>query len=348
MTTQNRLRLVDLFKYYKELPHQTAAIFELEEALLKQAPAILNRDQDWFKTWSQAGKQQKFDNNWNGVVAAAQKAGAKFPELVAAQWALESGWGKHTSGENNYFGLKGTGTKKSTKEYINGRWITINDTFLDFPDLETCVFYLVERWYKDFNIYQGANRARTREEAARWLVKEGYATDPGYADKLIKIMADQDNREVIKPASAPVAEQDRFTPNKSFTFKVTPNIQYGEIALFEERRRFIRQEQCDTALELCRFLEKIRAHFGGKPVVITSGYRPPAINRAAGGASGSEHLFNTAGTGAVDFYIKGVDIYKVQEYCDRHWPFSLGYGAPKGFVHLGMRSPGRPRLRWDY
>jgi hypothetical protein len=25
----------------------------------------------------------------------------------------------------------------------------------------------------------------------------------------------------------------------------------------------------------------------------------------------------------------------------------LGYGAPKGFVHLGIRK-GRPRVRWDY
>jgi uncharacterized protein YcbK (DUF882 family) len=340
MTTQNRLKLVDLFKYYKQLPHQTAALFELEKALLKEAPSILNRDQDWFKTWSQAGKQDCFDNNWDGVKAAAAKAGAKFPELVAAQWALESSYGKHVSGENNFFGLKGAGSTKSTKEYINGRWIRINDSFIDFPDLETCVFYLVERWYKDFNVYQGANRASSREEAARWLVKEGYATDPAYADKLIKIMADNDKPQVIK--------RDRFTPDKPFTFKVTPNITYGELALNDARRRFVRQEQCDTALELCEFLERVRDNFGSRPVVITSGYRPAAINKAVGGASGSEHLFNTTKTGAVDFYIKGVDIYKVQEYCDKRWPYSLGYGAPKGFVHLGMRSPGRPRLRWNY
>ena len=25
----------------------------------------------------------------------------------------------------------------------------------------------------------------------------------------------------------------------------------------------------------------------------------------------------------------------------------LGYGAPKGFVHLGIRQ-GSPRVRWDY
>jgi uncharacterized protein YcbK (DUF882 family) len=65
-----------------------------------------------------------------------------------------------------------------------------------------------------------------------------------------------------------------------------------------------------------------------------------------GGASSSEHLYKP-GEGAVDFYIKDVDIKRVEEYCDRTWPYSVGYGAPKGFVHLGIRA-GRPRVRWDY
>jgi hypothetical protein len=51
--------------------------------------------------------------------------------------------------------------------------------------------------------------------------------------------------------------------------------------------------------------------------------------------------------GAVDFYIQGVDIHKLQAWCDKEWPYSLGYGAPKGFVHLGIRA-GRPKVRWDY
>ena len=41
---------------------------------------------------------------WDGMLAAATAAGAKFPKLVAAQAALESGWFEHTSGRNNYFG----------------------------------------------------------------------------------------------------------------------------------------------------------------------------------------------------------------------------------------------------
>ena len=66
-----------------------------------------------------------------------------------------------------------------------------------------------------------------------------------------------------------------------------------------------------------------------------------------GGASSSEHLYDAPDVGAVDFYVKDVDIYKVQDYCDKNWQCSVGYGAPKGFVHLGIRR-GRPRVRWNY
>jgi uncharacterized protein YcbK (DUF882 family) len=81
--------------------------------------------------------------------------------------------------------------------------------------------------------------------------------------------------------------------------------------------------------------------------VITSGYRPPAINRSVGGASGSEHLFDAPGVGAVDFYVKGADIRAVEEWIDDFWPYSLGYGAVKGFHHVGIRK-GRLKVRWDY
>ena len=163
---------------------------------------------NWLKRWEVEGKgsgwfmtfrpmQQSrpitpVENTWKGVKEAAKVAGAKYPEVVAAQWALESGWGKHTSGKHNYFGLKGSGTERETKEFINGQWITVRAGFIDFPDLQTCVSYLVDRWYRDYKNYKGVNRAVSREDCARLLQKEGYATDPSYPEKLIKLMSDHD------------------------------------------------------------------------------------------------------------------------------------------------------------
>jgi hypothetical protein len=185
---QNTIRLIDLFRFYKGLPHQMAALTELESAINKANPHILGRDQGWFKTWAVAGKQTSFSNSWEGILEAARVAGAKFPELVAAQWALESNYGKLVSGRNNFFGLKGEGSDKKTQEFINNQWITITDSFIDFPDLLSCVMYLVDHWYKDYKNYKGCNNAATREEAAKWLHKESYATDPTYPEKLIRLM----------------------------------------------------------------------------------------------------------------------------------------------------------------
>jgi len=53
------LRLLHFFHYYdKGNPYHRAAISQLEEAM---DDALLNRNADWFKTWSQGGfvKQEK-------------------------------------------------------------------------------------------------------------------------------------------------------------------------------------------------------------------------------------------------------------------------------------------------
>jgi hypothetical protein len=53
------IRLSDLFKYYKQgLPHQTAAVQLLEEQIMKTAPEVMSRENEWFKIWSQTKKQE--------------------------------------------------------------------------------------------------------------------------------------------------------------------------------------------------------------------------------------------------------------------------------------------------
>lgn len=52
--TKTPIQFSDLFRYYRGLPHQMAAIQQLGELI---PPELLSRDLEWFKTWSQAGKQ---------------------------------------------------------------------------------------------------------------------------------------------------------------------------------------------------------------------------------------------------------------------------------------------------
>lgn len=135
---------------------------------------------------------------WQLFFDAGKKAGAKFPETVAAQAALESGWGAHLSGKNNYFGIKGLpGTEVRTREVYDGKEVFITAAFKDFISLEECVQYLVDRWYKDYNGYQGANRAKDRNDCACFLKAEGYATDPIYPQLLINLM---DNNQASSKA----------------------------------------------------------------------------------------------------------------------------------------------------
>lgn len=150
---------------------------------------------------------------WGQIADIAGKLGAKFPELCAAQWALESAFGARTSGKNNFFGIKGKpGTECTTTEVVNGREIVITDSFLDFDSPEKCIEYLINKWYKDAIIagvqFKGINRATTRDEAAMLLISEHYATDPNYAKKLIDLMNKNSPKANISMPDKPISLVD--------------------------------------------------------------------------------------------------------------------------------------------
>ena len=101
------------------------------------------------------------------------KAGAKYPEVAAAQWALESGWGAHTSGDNNYFGIKAADNEPystcTTWEHYDGKDVTIQAKFRDFDSLQECIDDLVTKWYLDYKGYKGVNRAQSVGECCQLL-----------------------------------------------------------------------------------------------------------------------------------------------------------------------------------
>lgn len=125
---------------------------------------------------------------WDECFQLARKHGARFPELVAAQCCLESGFGQHFSGKWNALGLKGGGSVVSTQEFYDGKWVTIKAGFIDFPSLSACIEYLIVRWYKDYRQFKGINNAPNRYAAARMLKEQKYATDPDYPAKLSRLM----------------------------------------------------------------------------------------------------------------------------------------------------------------
>ena len=167
---------------------------------------------------------------------------------------------------------------------------------------------------------------------------------------IIKKLFKQENVENLILNDFREKDVEGITPGSSFEKRFTPNFRYGELALDVEARRFIHQYQCNTALFLCKFLEKLRTSeiVNKSAIRITSGYRTPEINSKTPNASTtSEHLYNEPDKGGVDIFISGVDMDKVYEWLDNNWPYSLGDGRHLGFIHIGIR-PGRPRVRWTY
>jgi GH24 family phage-related lysozyme (muramidase) len=349
--TQNAIRLIDLFRFYKQgLPHQMAAVAELEAAINKANPHLLGRDQQWFKTWSQSGKQEKSDLE-PALDLIRRFEGCRLEAYLCPANVWTIGYG-HT-GPNVKPRLKITQADAEALLLSDvDRFARAVDTWIKvkLSNNQRCALISFT-----FNVGIGAlqestlrKRLNNGEDAVKVAMEELPRWNKGDG-KILEGLVRRRKAEVdlFCRGVKPLTDDVKLTPDKPFDFRVTPHIKYGELTLNQEARRFDKQHQCDTAIVLCNFLEKARAAFGGKPIIVTSGYRPPKVNASVGGASRSEHLYDAPDTGAVDFYLEGVNIYDLQEWCKVHWPYSLGLGAPKGFQHIGIR-PGRPKVQWVY
>ena len=130
---------------------------------------------------------------------------------------------------------------------------------------------------------------------------------------------------------------------------LTPHFTLGENLRNDPRRIPHDTALQNNILTIMRELEKIRNDYG-KPIIITSGYRPEQINREKGGVSNSQHIRGTA----VDICPADGDVFEFQKWVDQHWYGALGWGAKKGFVHIdcrngkGWKTGGEKGVRWNY
>lgn len=131
--------------------------------------------------------------------AASRRSGVP-AELILAQAALETGWGRReiatAAGGNshNLFGIKagsqwrGATTDVLTTEFIDGRAVKRVERFRAYPSYQAA-FDDYARLIGSNPRYAGVLSADSPAQAARALQQGGYATDPAYADKLVAVMA---------------------------------------------------------------------------------------------------------------------------------------------------------------
>ncbi|PHM29339.1 flagellar assembly peptidoglycan hydrolase FlgJ [Xenorhabdus budapestensis] len=119
--------------------------------------------------------------------------------LLIAQAALESGWGQREilteegKPSHNLFGIKagkswqGPVTQITTTEYIDGEPKKIRDSFRVYGSyLEAVTDYV--KLLAENPRYAKVARSTTAEQGAYSLQDAGYATDPGYAGKLVSLI----------------------------------------------------------------------------------------------------------------------------------------------------------------
>ena len=128
----------------------------------------------------------------------AKKLAVNAKVLVAIA-ALETGWGRHLPADkagssNNYFGIKadprwpGKKVAGQTLEFRHGifnslqqtfrAYATLKDSFNDFAD-----FILSNQRYQKALAF-----AHDTQKFLQAMQQAGYATDPAYADKILKIL----------------------------------------------------------------------------------------------------------------------------------------------------------------
>ena len=187
---------------------QSEKVLEEEQTSLADSSkiAVLTNSFVTTSSYQEADDPSEIDQNQSQFLSAIKQGamdGAKegvLPSITAAQAILESGWGSSELAKapnNNLFGIKDSGDWNGeivtvpTQEYVNGDYITVNAAFRKYASWNDSVvdhakFFTSTEWRK--NNYRKVVNETDYRIAAQELKNAGYATDPGYAGKLISLI----------------------------------------------------------------------------------------------------------------------------------------------------------------
>lgn len=141
---------------------------------------------------------QRMEANFPVIYKLAKEVGIKFPEIVAAQFSVESDHGLSVTGKNNYFGIKATqseidagqSTLAPTFEEINGKKVRVMAHFKNFESIRESLEHYKKFWNDNYLDRKGISTVDTVEKAVKLLKDNGYATDSDYIKLVLEVIRD--------------------------------------------------------------------------------------------------------------------------------------------------------------
>ena len=136
---------------------------------------------------------------WTAAKGACQNTPIH-PVMVMAAAAVESAWGESKLNKvaNNFFGIKSTDSWEknggkfyeiATREVVKGKSIVINAKFRVYDNPTECFMNYVQFVQQPRYTRAGVLEAKTPEYQIKAIAAAGYATDPHYAELIIKVIA---------------------------------------------------------------------------------------------------------------------------------------------------------------
>ena len=141
-------------------------------------------------------------HNFQVIYNLAKEVGIKFPEVVAAQFGVESVYGSKPTGTNNYLGIKarpedikaGNFTEADTSEEIDGKMVKVKAKFKNFNSIKDSLLdykkHHNDDFFNGFTTRKGTVNVDTAEEAIIRLKENGYATDSDYVKLVTDVLND--------------------------------------------------------------------------------------------------------------------------------------------------------------
>ena len=150
---------------------------------------------------------------WDAAQAAAEEIGLPV-EALLAQAALETGWGRHVMSaadgvsSHNLFGIKadqrwqGGSVRQETLEFESGVAVKRRERFRSYASFEQSFQDYVDFVKASPRYEEAVSRSNEPASYFQALQEAGYATDPAYADKILRVMQGPEMRSALASLKA--------------------------------------------------------------------------------------------------------------------------------------------------